>query len=182
MRGMATFVPGDLELLGRGLAQAPDSTMIEAGMAAAEVRAGRVAAGRARLERLCARHPTATTAGMTFARRLLENETLQAEMGEINRLSSANQWDDVIAIADLALARRLEPAARKFMEDVRQRTRAYQKFRTAIDFANRGEFADASQTIQAVIASKPEPAVEKEAQRILREITKRRDRKRSGRE
>src|SRR5688572_17313459 len=94
-RGMATFLPGDLELLARGLAQSPGNAMIEAGVAAAEVRAGRVADGRARLERLCARHPTATSAGMNFARRLLENEMLQSEMSEINRLSSQNRWEDV---------------------------------------------------------------------------------------
>ncbi|MGH7958396.1 MAG: hypothetical protein ACREH8_15495, partial [Opitutaceae bacterium] len=60
-------------------------------------------------------------AGMTFARRLLENETLQSEIVEINTLSREMRWDDVIAIADRALARPLEASARQFMENVRQR-------------------------------------------------------------
>ena len=122
IRGMATFASADFELLARGLAHSPGNTMIEAGMAAAEVRAGRLVEGKARLQRLCARHPHATTAGMTFARRLLENETLQSEISEINRLSREGRWGDVMTIAENALARELEPAARSFMENVRQRT------------------------------------------------------------
>ena len=109
-------------MLARGLAQSPGNTMIEAGLAAAELRSGRVADGRARLEKLCARHPTTASAGMTFARRLLENETLQAEIAEINQLVREKRWDDVIAATDRALARPLEPAARRFMKNVRQRT------------------------------------------------------------
>jgi tetratricopeptide (TPR) repeat protein len=172
MRGLATSVPGDLDLLARGLAQAPGNTMIEAGIAAAEVRAGRVAEGRARLERLCARHPHAETPGMTFARRLLENETLQAEIAEINRLSREKRWNDVIALADRALTRPLEAPARQFMEDVRQRTRGYQEINVAIAAANRGESDEAVPILKALLETKPEPAVEAEAQRVLREIEK----------
>ena len=175
VRGMATFVPGDIELLARGLTQSPGNAMIEAGIAAAEVRVGRVADGRARLERLCARHPTATTAGMNFARRLLENETLQEEIAEINRLSSHNRWDDVNAIVDNALGRALEPPARQFMEDIRQRTAGYQRIRVAIDLAKQRDFDSAKQTLDALLEMKPEVAVEKEAQRVLSEIAKHRD-------
>jgi hypothetical protein len=64
---------------------------------------------------------------MNFARRLLENETLQAEIAEINRLSVQHRWSEVNAIVDGALGRELEHAARQFMEDIRQRTTGYQK-------------------------------------------------------
>jgi tetratricopeptide (TPR) repeat protein len=181
MRGMATFVPGDLELLTRGLAQSPGNAMIEAGIAAAEVRAGRVADGRARLERLCARHPTTSSAGMSFARRLLENEILQVEIAEINRLSSQNQWNDVNAIVDRALARALEPPARQFMEHLRQTTMAYQRIRTAIELANEGRRTDAIQLLDAVLASAPDPGVEKETRRVLGEIAIQRERSGAGR-
>jgi tetratricopeptide (TPR) repeat protein len=174
IRGMATFVPGDLELLARGLAQSPGNPMLEAGIAAAEVRAGRVADGRARLERLCVRNPTATTAGMNFARRLLENETLLGEITEINRLSAQHRWSEVNAIVDRALGRELEPAARQFMEEIRQRTAGYQKIRAAIDLANQRELAPAVEMLVALLESNPESAVEKEAQRVLGEIAKHR--------
>jgi hypothetical protein len=150
--------------------------MIEAGVAAAEVRAGRVADGRARLERLCARHPTATSAGMNFARRLLENEMLQAEMSEINRRSSLGQWQDVIAIVDRALARSLEAPARQFMASMRERAVAYQKIQAADDAAKQGEVNAAKETLEELLAGDPEAAVAKEARRVLRELAKANDR------
>jgi tetratricopeptide (TPR) repeat protein len=170
VREMPTFVPADLELLGRGLAQSPGNTMIEAGIAAAEVRCGRVADGRARLERLCARHPNTTSAGVTFARRLLENETLRDEIAEINRLSGEYRWNDAMAVTDRALGRALEPAARQFMEEVRVRMGAYQKLRTAADLANRADFSAAAEVLEQLLASQPDLAAEKEARRMLREI------------
>src|SRR5690606_27226546 len=109
---------------------------------------------------------------------LLENETLHAEVAEINRFSSERRWDEVIAMVERAQARGLEPAARAFMEAVRQRTHAYQKFQSAIELANRGEFAGAVETLEAVLAGQPEPSVEKEARRILHEIGKHRRRSR----
>jgi hypothetical protein len=175
IRGLATFVPRDLDLLGRGLVQSPANAMIEAGIAAAEVRSGRVADGRARLERLCARHPNAMTAGMSFARRLLENETLRLEIAEINRLSGELRWGEVIAMTDRALARPLEPAARQFMKTVRLRTVSHQKLHVAADLANRADFAGAMQTLEALLATEPEMAVEKEARRLLREVAKLRE-------
>jgi tetratricopeptide (TPR) repeat protein len=180
-RGMATFLPGDLELLARGLAQSPGNAMIEAGVAAAEVRAGRVADGRARLERLCARHPTATSAGMNFARRLLENEMLQAEMNEINRYSSLGQWEEVSAIVDRALARSLEPRPRQFMETMRDRATAYRKIQSAADCANHGDVTGATQMLEALLANDPEPVVAKEARRVLRELARVSDRGGPGR-
>jgi tetratricopeptide (TPR) repeat protein len=175
IRGMATYVPTDLELLGRGLAQSPANAMIEAGIAAAEVRSGRVADGRARLERLCARHPNAMTAGMNFARRLLENETLRLEIAEINRLTTEHRWVDVMSIIDRALTRPLESAARHFMENLRLRTGAYQKLRTAAELANRADFAGAMQTLEALLATQPDGAVEREARRLLGEVARMRD-------
>jgi predicted Zn-dependent protease len=176
IRGMATFEAGDMEVLARGLTQSPGNTMIEAGMAAAEVRAGRVADGRARLARLCARHPTAAGAGMSFARRLLEDETFQAELDEINQLSAEHRIDEVILIVERALARRLDPAAKGVMENVRRRMRDYQTIRNAVDLANTGNPAAAQQMLESLLATEPDPATTKEAQRIVREITKQEDR------
>jgi hypothetical protein len=171
IRGLPTYLPADLELLARGLAQSPGNTMIEAGIAAAELRDGRVADGRARLERLCARHPNTKSAGINFARRLLASELVQAEIAEINRLSAQAQWADVRAVADGALARDLEPSPRQFMENVRVRTAAYEKLESAAELANQADFAGASETLEALLASEPEIAVAKDARRLLREIS-----------
>ena len=176
MRGMATFLPGDLELLARGLAQSPGNAMIEAGIAAAEVRAGRVADGRARLERLCARHPTTTSAGMNFARRLLENEMLQAEMSEISRSLNLGRWEDVNAIVDRALTRPLEPPARQFMASMRERAVAYQKIQAAVDYAKQGDVNAARRGLEELLADDPEAAVAKEARRVLRVLAEANDR------
>ncbi len=145
----------------------PGNAMIEAGIAAVEVRAGRVADGRARLERLCARHPNAMNAGMNFARRLLESEILQADIEQINQLTRRNQLDDVIVVADRALARSLDTPAREFMKNVRERAGGYQQLQRAVKLANEGEVAGAKETISALLASEPEPALAAEAQRVL---------------
>jgi hypothetical protein len=178
VRGLATFAPGDQELLTRGLAQAPGNAMIEAGVAAVEVRAGRIADGRARLERLCSRHPTLTTAGMMYARRLLETETFQSEIDRINVLATENRFDDAIAIADRALARELEPASRGFMENARRRMEGYKVVCAAVESANRGEVLAAKQSLDEVLASEPDVVVMKEAQRVLQEISTQMERSR----
>jgi predicted Zn-dependent protease len=181
IRGTATFVPGDIDLLGRGLVQSPGNTMIEAGLAAAELRAGRVSEGRARLERLCARHPHATTAGMSYARRLLQNETLQAEIEEINRLTAGSQFEEVITMVDRVLARDLEPSARDLMTKTRRRMNDYKTVRSAIELVNRGELEAAKQTLEVVVADDPDPVVMKEAQRVLQEVANQMERRRGGR-
>ena len=137
--------------------------------------------GRARLERLCARHPTATSAGMNFARRLLENEMLQAEMHEINRHSNAGQWQDVIAIVERALARPLESPARQFMAATRDRALAYQKIQSAVECAKSGDVNAATRMLETLLAEDAEPVVAKEARRVLREITKASEHGQSGR-
>jgi predicted Zn-dependent protease len=168
---MATPVAGDLDRLARGALQAPGNAMIEAGIAAAEIRAGRRADGRARLERLCARHPNATSAGMLYARRLLESERLQAEVEEINRLSAENRLEDVIVIADGALARDLDPAAREFMASVRRRMGDYQRMRDAVGRANAGDAPEAVRLLDELLAGAPDPVVAEEARRIRRKLT-----------
>lgn len=178
VHGMATFEAPDLALLERGLAQSPGNTMIEAGVAAAEVRAGRVDEGRARLERLCARYPTVTNAGVAFARRLLEIERLKSEIDQIHRLTRERRFAEVLAIADEALRRPLEPAARAYMDDVRRRTTDYQKIGRAVDLANHGESSAARQLIQELLATQPDLTVAHEAQRILEAIARREERTR----
>lgn len=171
MRGMATFVPTDVELLERGSLQSPGNAMIEAGIAAAEMRAGRVAEGRQRLERLCARDPNTTTSvGLTFARRLLANERLLTEIEEINRLTTERRLEEVVVIVDQALARDLDPAARVYMENVKRRMNDYKVVRAAVEQANRGEFAPARRALADVIESDADAIVIKEAQRILKEL------------
>lgn len=171
MRGMATFVPGDLDLLARGSQQSPGNAMIEAGIAAAEIRAGRPAEGRARLERLGARHPNVTSAGMLYARRLLEIERLEADVAEINRLSALNRLEDVMAIAEGAMARDLDPAAREFMENVRRRMGVYQRVRAAVERANAGDAAAAVRLLDELLADNPDPVVAEEATRIRKKLT-----------
>jgi tetratricopeptide (TPR) repeat protein len=166
MRGMATPLAGDRDLLVRGTLQAPGNVMIEAGMAAADIRAGRRAEGRARLERLCVRHPNATSAGMLYARRLLEAERLQGEIDEINRLTAANRLEEVIVIADGALARDLEPGAREFMGSVRRRMVDYQRVRDAVGRANAGDAPAAVRLLDELLAGAPDPVVAEEARRI----------------
>ena len=171
MRGMANFEPSDLDLLVRGSLQSPGNVMIEAGIAAAEIRAGRPADGRRRLERLCARHPNVTSAGMMYARRLLEIERLQAEVGEINRLSRENRLEEVIAIANGALARDLEPTARGFMENVRRRMGHYQRVREAVERANAGDAPEALRLLDELLAGETDPVVAEEAARIRKQLT-----------
>ncbi len=180
VHGMATFRADDMDLLARGLVQSPGNPMIEAGLAAAEGRAGRPEEGRARLERLCARHPTGNGVGLMYARRLLAIETLKAESEAITSLTAEGQLDQVIAIAERALARPLDASSRTYMESVLRRMRGYQGVRAAVERANDGDAAAARQRLEALLATQPEPAVLAEAQRVLREISKQAEAARTG--
>jgi tetratricopeptide (TPR) repeat protein len=170
MHGLATPQPGDLDLLPRGAALAPGNTLIEAGLGAAEIRQGRAEEGRARLDRLVASRPESSDRGIAFARSVLESEALRAEIDEINRLIAARRYDDVIAIAERALARSLDPAQRQSMEMLRRRMAGYRAIGAATKLANDGELLAAVAQLQALLATEPEPLVRREAERLQREI------------
>jgi hypothetical protein len=172
MHGLATPQPGDLALLARGAALSPGNTLIEAGLGAAEIRQGRAAEGRARLERLVAAKSDAHDRGLAFARSVLESEMLRAEEAEINRLIATQAFDEVIPIIDRALARPLEPVPRQSMEALRRRMGGFAVIKRATRLANDGETAAAREALAALLAERTDQAVEAEARRLLREIEK----------
>jgi tetratricopeptide (TPR) repeat protein len=178
MHGMATFAPGDIDLLLRGRLQAPGSSMIEAGIAAGELRSGRTAEGLARLERLCERNPDTHDAGMIFARQILVGETLRAEIDRINELGRENRFAEVVAIADGALARGLEPAQRQMMLDLRRRSEDFQKITDAVTLANQGDVTGARERIEQLLATNPERSAAMDARRLLREMARQEERAR----
>lgn len=173
VRGMATFRPEDQDLLARGLALSPGNIMIEAGLAAAESRVGRPVEARARLERLCSRYPSDAGPAISYARRLLEAERVQAETAEITRLTGEGRLDEVIAIAERALARSIDAPARTYMENVKRRMHDYLIVREAVDLANAGEAEAAKGRLDALLASQPEIVVQQEARRVLYEVARR---------
>jgi tetratricopeptide (TPR) repeat protein len=173
MHGMKTFVASDADLLVRGALQSPGDSMIEAGIAAAEVRAGHVTDGITRLERLCARHPESSEPGLVYARDILAIETIQREIEEINRLGQENKLEEILAIADKALARPLPPEHRQAMQDVRHRTADLLKLGAAITLANKGDDAGAKKIVDEVIASNPDRSVLEEARRLEKELARR---------
>jgi tetratricopeptide (TPR) repeat protein len=170
--GMQSFEPLDLELLHRGLLQSPNNAMIETGIAAGEIRAGRGAEGRARLERIVGRHAGRSDAGTRFARRILADETLRAELDEIERLAKQNRFAEVVAVADRALGRDLEPAHRQILTTARQRMHDFKKIIEAVELANLGQVTAATGLLEALVLSNPDPAAKAEAQRLLREIAR----------
>lgn len=174
MHGMATPLAADLGLLARGAALSPGNTLIEAGLAAGDIRQGRVAEGRARLERLVATHPESAERGIAFARNVLASETLRADSEEINRLMAAKRFDDVIAIVDRSLARELEPVQRRAMEALRRQMGDFKLLDEATLLANEGGYESARGLLAAFIARGAEAdlAATQQAKRLLREIDK----------
>lgn len=172
MHGMQTFDPGDMELLARGLRLAPGNATIETGVAAGEIRAGRVAEGRARLERLLAGREDERERGLEFARRVLASETLKAEIEEIERLAKRGNYDDALAIVERALARPLDPSSRQTLESARRNLVDFRTLENAREQANRGELAAAGQVVKDLLAGSPELIVRENAERLLREIEK----------
>lgn len=167
---MATFDPGDVELLERGLLESPGNILIEAGLAAGEIRSGRVEEGRARLAQVCARPVDASDASMKFARQVLAAETWKGEIAEIEGLARENRFAEVVAVADRALARGLEPEQQRVMADVRRRMIDWGRVEQAIAQANQGEVAAARQALEALVAEGAHPTARAQAERVLREI------------
>ncbi|MBL9202513.1 MAG: hypothetical protein JNL39_18525 [Opitutaceae bacterium] len=170
IHGLAAPQPGDLALLARGAALSPGNTLIEAGRGAAEIRQGRATEGRARLSRLVAGKDDAHDRGLAFARSVLESEMLREEADEINRLITAQAFEEVIAIVDRALARTLEPVQRHSMESLRRRMAGFATIKRATLLANEGETAGARGLLTAMLADEPDRAAEVEAKRLLREM------------
>ncbi|HUR59807.1 MAG TPA: hypothetical protein VM029_18955 [Opitutaceae bacterium] len=168
--GMQTVDAGDADILQRGLQQSAQNTMIEVGIAAVEIRSGRAADGRARLEWLCARNAGRTDPGTQFARRILADEKLKAELDEIEWLVKEKRFVEGIRIADRALERPLEPAHRQLLAGLRRRIADFNQIKEAVTLANRGQDSAATQMLETLVLSGPDHAVKVEAQRILREI------------
>lgn len=172
MHGMQTPDPGDLEVLARGAKLAPGSTTIEAGIAAGEIRAGRVEEGKARLERLLGKFDDDPDAGVRFARGVLASETFRSEMEEINQLARETRYDDALALVERSLAREPELLHRQTLEQARDSLRSYKTIATAVASANRGDVAAARKALEDLLESNPDRAIRSDAERLLREIAK----------
>jgi tetratricopeptide (TPR) repeat protein len=170
--GAESFDPADAALLARGLAQAPGNTMIEAGIAAVAIRAGRADEGRAHLDRLIAHNPDSADAGMKYARSILADLTINAELAEIDRLAKANRYSETLPIIDRALARTLDRPQRRVMADTRRRMEQYQYLSAAVDLANHGEPGAAKRQLEVFIDTDAEPSAKQEAARILSDLAR----------
>lgn len=168
--GLATPLAGDLALLREGALRSPGNTLIEAGLGAMELRLGRVAEGRARLERLAARQGEPPDRGVAFARSVLESEALREETEAINRLIAAQAFDEARGVAERALARPLDPAQRGAMEALRKRMAGFAVIKQATRLANEGETAAARAALAGLLTGDADRAVETQAKRLLREI------------
>lgn len=118
--GMATFRPEDATLLAQGLALAPDNLVLEAGVAACEIRAGRSEAGLHRLERVAAHDAGTDSLAHQYAVRILTREKVKAELAEVQRLASERRFRDALSILDRALTRDLTPAERELFVGLRR--------------------------------------------------------------
>jgi tetratricopeptide (TPR) repeat protein len=167
---MATFAAEDAARLARGLALAPANRMIEVGAAAAEMRSDRRAAGRVRLERICALDPAGAQPATKFARQILDEDQLRADLAEIEKLAGDNRYPEVLAIADRALARDLDPASRKRMADLRRRMGDFKQVVDAMELVSRGNPAAAKKLLFDLIATNPDKAVVGSAVSVLTEI------------
>lgn len=168
--GMPAFDAGDGEILQRGLDQSPFNAMIESGIAAVEIRNGRAAEGRARLEGIEARNADRSDAGTKFARRILSDETLKGEIEESERLAREGHFAEAIAGVTSALERELPPAHRTLLAGVRRQLAGFEQIREAVALANRGQAAAATEILNTLVRSDPDPAAKTEAERLLREI------------
>ncbi len=117
---MATFQPDDATTLAHGLALAPDNRSIEVGLAACEIRAGNPAAGRQRLERICALDPERATSASRYALRILTREHYKTDLAEVEKLAGASRFHEAVAVLDRALARDLAAADRQVMMGLRR--------------------------------------------------------------
>lgn len=172
MHGMQTPDPGDLELLARGVRLAPNSTTIEAGIAAGEIRAGRVEEGKARLERLVGKFDDDQDAGVRFARGVLASETFRTEMEAINQRAREARYDDALALVERTLERELSLVHRQTLEQARDSLLSYKTIASAVASANRGDVAAARKALEALLETQPERAIRADAERLLREIAK----------
>ena len=181
IHGMATPLAGDVDLLVSGNQHAPGSVLIEAGIAAGEWRAGRATDARARLERVLARQPDSTAPGIVYAHSILASEALRADIEEINRLTAANQLDEIVVVADRALARPLDPAQRQSFEALRRRALEFKIIAAAVGLANGGRVTEAKLKLADLLGTMPERSVVREAERLLGELEKFEERSQRGR-
>lgn len=172
MHGLQTFEPADLDLLARGIKLAPGNPTIETGIAAGEIRSGRAAEGRKRLERLLEGNEEVSDRGLDFARRVLASETLKAEMDEIETLAKQGRFDAALELVTRALERDLDPTQRQTLETAQRSLTHYRTIAAAVERANGGDTTGARSVLNELLALGPERPIKADAERLLREIEK----------
>jgi tetratricopeptide (TPR) repeat protein len=182
MHSMQTFAEEDLAVLTRGLALDPENATIETGIAAGEIRAGRAAEGRARLERLLAGKEDSHERGLEFARKVLATETLRSEIDQVERLTKKSRFEEALQLVERALSRELDPPHRQMLEKAQLSLRQFQTISTAVAAANQGEAETARRTLNELLTQKPEPTIRADAERLLREIDRHENRGRERRD
>ncbi|MDO8539450.1 MAG: hypothetical protein Q7S40_03350 [Opitutaceae bacterium] len=170
IHGLPIFQATDIELLQRGLLLEPGNAMIEAGIAAAEIRSGRAPEGLDRLRAIVGRNAGRNHAGVQFARRVLAGELLKADLAEIERLADRREFKEAIAVIDRALERNLELPHRQMFAATRRSLVDYQSITAAVELAHRGDFSGSRAMLEKLLASRPDHGATAEAQRLLREI------------
>jgi tetratricopeptide (TPR) repeat protein len=179
MHGMQTFDPEDAARLARGLTMAPGNATLEAGLAVADLRAGRSDEARARLERIV-RSGAEGDRGVEFARKVLASERLKAELGDVDRLARQGRYDAARAIVRRLLDRESLPAQRAALERSDTGLRDLQTLAAAVERANRGDTAGARQELEALLAREPGAAIRADAERLRREIARHEERSGTG--
>lgn len=167
-----SFSPELTELLRRGLVLAPGNPMIEVGLASAELRSGRRAAGQAQLERLVALDPTGAQPATKLARQVLEDDQLKADFAAVEALARESRYADLIVVLDRALARELAPASRQRVSELRGRMGDFKTVFDAIARVNRGDAMGANALLVELMATNPEKAVADTARQVLDRIAR----------
>ena len=172
MYAVESYEPKDRELLEQGIRLAPENGMVDVGLAACDLKAGRREAGRQRLGLVLQTTRGVGPEARSLAEGILQSDDWNAMMEELNGLFESRRFAEAITLIDAARDKFPEPKFRSILRQNRQNAENAVRINRAIDLANNGEVQAAKDLLEQMTAAEVNPQARAEARRLLDDIAK----------
>lgn len=171
MFALDAYEPADRKRLEQGERLAPDSGMIDVGLAACDLREGQRERGRHRLG-LALENPRVAPEARTLAAEILQGDEWNELMQRLDTLFDRQRYAEVVALIDSVHDRFTETRFRDTLRLNRRRAADFGRIHEAVALANSGNRPAAEKLLQEVVDSAAEAGAKREAQRLLGELTR----------
>ncbi len=164
--------PGDRAKLEHAKILAPESAIIDVGLAVCDLKSGQRAAARDRLALVVASTDGKSQQARQLAEALLLDDDWTQFSGRIETLFNDRQYAEVVRLIDEAQVRFTDSRYRATLAFNRRTAESSRRIADAVELANSGRTDEARSALTQLLAEATDNSTKSEVQRLLREIDK----------